>query len=66
MELCEEHMQTLERQKEQDLASLFRDPGTLTSTTSQWFEFSVRDLDDQKSYLTGKFLPWVQGIWKAL
>lgn len=55
--LCENHIQNVENQREQDLESLFSDTAALTSATSPWSRFSVRDVENRKRYLTEDLLP---------
>jgi hypothetical protein len=58
--LCENHIQNLEKQREQDLERLFSDTAALTSATSPWSRFSLRDVENRKRYLTEDLLPWIQ------
>ena len=58
--LCENHIQNLEKQREQDLERLFSDTAALASATSPWSRFSVRDVENRKRYLTEDLLPWIQ------
>ena len=57
--LCDEQITRVENQQHEDLQSLFPDPSTVTSTTSQWSDFSMRDLENRKHYLVGELRPWI-------